>query len=380
MKQFLSRMLTAILAALMATSFTACNQTDTDHNTNTAETNTATDTTVPQMTEEDYKACSLLGVESAYPDKPVILTYQTPANEIMGEVTYDEFRYYEALYTSYFDNGDTSYWDSNPDMIARVDSLIKAELQRNYAVRAECESYGILLTEAEVTALDREIAELVFAFGGRETFDSALTAYGMTPYFYLLQSETEELYRKLSAYYEESGIILTSDEDIRAMLDTDDYIRAKHILIKNDAGDDFEANLALANDILTKLQNGEDFDALMKAHSEDVDATGELNGPDGYYFFRGEMEESFENAAFALKEGELSGIVTSAYGYHIIYRLEKDASYLDANLSSIKTAYEQLRFYQLLDDVVADWETVLCEGYETYIDPIFAKIDAPSAS
>jgi parvulin-like peptidyl-prolyl isomerase len=235
-------------------------------------------------------------------------------------------------------------------------------------------------TEEELSELDRSLAELVYALGGREAFDRTLTLYHMTPYLYYTQTQTEMLYEKLNTYYLESGMILTSNEDVRALLDTDEYVRAKHILITNDAGDDHEANLATAKDILARLQNGEDFDLLMKEYSEDVNAEGAPNGPDGYYFFRGEMDESFENASFALKEGEFSDIVTSAYGYHIILRLEKEAEYMDTNLSSIKTAYAQLRFYQLLDEVVADWETLPCESYADYADPVFTGTSGKAAS
>ena len=377
MKLALSRIIAAMLSLLMLVPFTACQSADKKEEAATTE---SVATTADTMTEEDYNACSIANAPTSYPDAPPILTFKNASGEVVGEVLNDEFQYYQSRYKENFDSGDHSFWEDNPDMATRVEALIWAELCRNYAVRHECERYGIGFSEEELSELDRSLAELVYALGGREAFDRTLTLYHMTPYLYYTQTQTEMLYEKLNTYYLESGMILTSNEDVRALLDTDEYVRAKHILITNDAGDDHEANLATAKDILARLQNGEDFDLLMKEYSEDVNAEGALNGPDGYYFFRGEMDESFENASFALKEGELSDIVTSAYGYHIILRLEKEAEYMDTNLSSIKTAYAQLRFYQLLDEVVADWETLPCESYADYADPVFTGTSGKAAS
>ena len=53
---------------------------------------------------------------------------------------------------------------------------------------------------------------------------------------------------------------------------------------------------------------------------------------------------------------------------------------MDANLSSIKSAYAQLRFYQLLDEVVTDWETLPCESYADYADPVFTGTSGKAAS
>lgn len=65
------------------------------------------------------------------------------------------------------------------------------------------------------------------------------------------------------------------------------------------------------------------FDQLMKEHSEDE---GLIANPDGYHAGKGQMVPPFEEAALALKEGEVSGIVESDYGYHILLRLPIDAA------------------------------------------------------
>ncbi|MFR4088407.1 MAG: peptidylprolyl isomerase [Dysosmobacter sp.] len=87
---------------------------------------------------------------------------------------------------------------------------------------------------------------------------------------------------------------------------------------------------AKADDLLKQLQAITDpteleskFDELMKANSED---TGLESSPDGYVFSAGKMVEAFESATRSLEPGQLSGIVESDYGYHIILRLDPATS------------------------------------------------------
>lgn len=65
-----------------------------------------------------------------------------------------------------------------------------------------------------------------------------------------------------------------------------------------------------ACEVLEKAKAGEDFDELIRRYSEDGKAT--------YSFGKGEMDEAFEKAAFNLGTGEISDIVETQYGYHII--------------------------------------------------------------
>lgn len=92
-------------------------------------------------------------------------------------------------------------------------------------------------------------------------------------------------------------------------------VEASHILIR--FGDDKEAAKAKAEAILADLKNGADFATVAKEKSEDP-GSGAKGGDLGR-FGRGRMVKPFEDAAFALKKpGELSGLVESQFGYHIL--------------------------------------------------------------
>ncbi len=70
-----------------------------------------------------------------------------------------------------------------------------------------------------------------------------------------------------------------------------------------------------AQEVMRKLKSGEKFETMAQLYSEDVSAQ---NGGDLGILERGKMIPEFENAAFALKEGEISEIIRSPYGIHII--------------------------------------------------------------
>ena len=361
-KKIASRGITAVLCAALLCGMTACKGSDEG---DSGAKNTAAVTEAHTLTPEEYEAYSFANVKSAFPDIPYVFAFDHGDGTADDTVTYDEYRYYQLLYKTYYEGDDDSYWTLYPDMFTRVTEMYNTEIRRNHTVFAECEKYGLLLNEEEQTALDRKSAEFVAAFGGPDYFREALDPYYMTEYFFHYQTELELLYEKLETYYRENGTILTSDDDVRALLDTDAFVRCKHILIKNDTGEDPGENRALAQSLLDRIHAGEDFDTLMNEYTEDPGIRSE---PGGYYFFRGEMEQTFENTSFALGVGEISEVVESSYGYHIIWRCEKEAAYMDANLQTIKDTYLALAFYQVLDAVSEGWSIVPSEQYETLRD------------
>ena len=92
-------------------------------------------------------------------------------------------------------------------------------------------------------------------------------------------------------------------------------VRASHILLKLEGKDEKQVQ-ALADDIAKKAKAGADFAALAKQYSEDE--SNNMNGGDLDYFGRGRMVAEFEQAAFAMKSGEISNPVKTAFGFHII--------------------------------------------------------------
>lgn len=134
------------------------------------------------------------------------------------------------------------------------------------------------------------------------------------------------------------GVIKPSDQDVRAWLsqntkkvdakyqeekhrytNLEPQVQARHILIKMAADADQatkESAFKKAEQLLNRARKGEDFATLARAHSEDVGSA--RSGGDLGYNPRGRMVKAFDDAQFALKPGQLSDIVESEFGFHII--------------------------------------------------------------
>jgi len=103
-----------------------------------------------------------------------------------------------------------------------------------------------------------------------------------------------------------------------------EQIRARHILLKADSAaepEQAQAARAQAVALLEQISSGEDFAALAKKYSQD-EATAAAGGDLGF-FGRGVMVGPFDQAAFALQPGEVSAVVETQFGYHIIMLEEK---------------------------------------------------------
>ena len=226
-----------------------------------------------------------------------------------------------------------------------LDSAVMYELISEKA-RAEGLSFSV---DAQ-KSLANGLVSMASQAGSDELLEHTLWANALTQDLFSRQFEASDLYNQLqNLLYGEGAAEYPADEQVLAYAQDElGYYKAKHILLKtvdtskpitdedgNQTGeyeplDDavVAEKKALAEDLVSQLQAAADkaalFDQLMAEYSEDTDSSGNLNGPDGYTAAPGQMVAPFEEAAKALAVGEVSGIVESPYGYHIILRLPLD--------------------------------------------------------
>ncbi|GGE72868.1 peptidylprolyl isomerase [Priestia taiwanensis] len=177
------------------------------------------------------------------------------------------------------------------------------------------------VTDAEI---DEEIKKVKEQTG--EKFDMALKQAGLKDEAALKKFLNGQLL--IQKAIEES---LTEEE-----LNTP-KVKVSHILIQTE-GKDAAAAEAKAKEIKAKVDAGEDFATLAKEHSED-DGTKEKGGDVGT-IVPGQMVPEFEAAALKLKTGEVSDLVKSKFGYHIIKATER-TEYSELSEAEQKAAKEQ---------------------------------------
>ncbi|HBO91397.1 MAG TPA: hypothetical protein DD460_11675 [Acidobacteria bacterium] len=127
---------------------------------------------------------------------------------------------------------------------------------------------------------------------------------------------------------------------------TPEQVRASHILFNSEGADEV-ALLAKAESVLAEARAGADFADLAEQYSDDTGSAslgGDLN-----YFGRGQMVPAFETAAFGLMPGEISGLVQSDFGLHIIKVVDKQEAF-NRPLDEVRDQIaDQLQWQQALD-------------------------------
>ena len=213
-----------------------------------------------------------------------------------------------------------------------LDGLIDRTL-----LRVEAEAVGIQIQDSVTQWYFNQFAT---AMGGEAALDNILKSESMS------RSDLERLIREdlfVRAFVETkvAGPPEVSDSVARAYFEnnprdfwTQDSVRARHIILRASQSDtpaDIEKKRQTLRDLRARALKGESFAELARKYSEDPAAS--RGGDLGYFSYR-DMVGAFSDAAFALKPGQLSDVVETRFGYHLIK--------LEDKKSSRKLQYEEI--------------------------------------
>jgi peptidyl-prolyl cis-trans isomerase SurA len=166
-------------------------------------------------------------------------------------------------------------------------------------------------------------------------------------------------------------------KDHQADLWQDGKVKARHILFIAERGSSEKIRrekLQLAKNVLKEIRKGNDFAELAMQYSEDVSAS---EGGDVGYVERGKMVPEFEDAVFSLKKDQVSDIVETEYGYHII-KAEEVLLGKTLNLKDSKDRIYQILAMQKQQQAYEDWMKELKES--AYIEKTLFEADSENLS
>lgn len=300
-----------------------------------------------------------------YQEEQYLANYGQAAITV-GEYTvnYDLYRYF---YLNYSDELRAQHTENGNVNTAALDAHIRAHIAEAvcglYGTVSLADDYGITPSDGDVRAAAIEYVDAIKAYYKENKLDFAaeLSANYLTEDMFIFLMSLDSLEDKLfAALVQDGGAIEDDDEKLLTILAGDEFVRAKQIFIENDKGESVDDNRAIAEEALAAYLDGEPLDTLIGRYSEDL-----AMPVDGYYFTRMEMIEAFETAAFALRDGEVSPVVESEEGFHIILRLPKDEAYLQENFADLKSQYQTSAFYRMIDaraDALRATETAYVRG------------------
>lgn len=238
--------------------------------------------------------------------------------------------------------------------VAKEQAMDNAVVNALYIEVAE--AAGLVLTQEEEDYVTTTKDRFVASYGSESAYKKFLKENKISDDFIDMMCRSTVYYQKIGSEVTKDLVIEETDkkaffEEHSTEFDSEIW-KAKHILISTkDAetdqprtAEEIAAAKSLAEELLARAKNGEDFDALMKEYSEDP---GLETSPDGYVFGRGEMVPEFENATVSAGIGEIA-FCESDFGYHIIMRMP-------LGYDDVQDTIENRLVADLIDEQVMAW-------------------------
>jgi parvulin-like peptidyl-prolyl isomerase len=258
--------------------------------------------------------------------------------------------------------------NQNPDSVPPLDDPQYEALEKNIMdsiiVLKVLQKYGkengFAVTDAEI---DEEYSKIIENYPSQEDFEKDLADKKISKSFLREQISDQMLRDKI--FNDVTKDIIVSEEEIKdyygendeTLFQVPEQKKVSHILIKFDVpeGETIDDEIKSEarkqiEDIEQQLEDGADFAELATQYSQDT--LSAENGGDIGFISRGQTVAEFEDAAFALKAGEVSPIVETYYGYHLIKVLEEQ----DAYIKSFDEVRETIETYLLNNKQIELWQ------------------------
>lgn len=240
------------------------------------------------------------------PDKNVVLFTAKKFTVTVGDVA-------EVIQNT-MGNAASQLAGRDPDTLKSAALRAAVQIGERRLLMAEAEAAKVSVSPEE---LNKALAGQYEKAGGEDKFLAMLKTNNVDAAFFKKMVSEEQT---ISKYLEANvfNTISVGEDELQKAYAADKTTTVRHILLMTQGkpASEIPAIRKKMEDILARVKNGEDFAALAKEFTEDPGS--KENG--GLYenFPRGMMVKPFEDAAFTVPVGEISGIVETKYGFHIL--------------------------------------------------------------
>ncbi len=221
-----------------------------------------------------------------------------------------------ALYEAVIANSDTNI--TTDELIRQHETLLVFAASKN-----------IVVDDVEADKIDA----LIHSIKKTGTYEQQLKTYNTSDKAYRDYIKSAVLLQKAALYTPEMP-----DDDKALEYAKENFVRVKHTIVET---------AEEAAEVLERISGGEEFEKVVADTTFDS-----MDIETGYVFTKGEMVKEFEDASFALAEGQVSGIIPSSYGYHIIKRYPLVTTTEQDLLAECGTRFKQALVTQLISEEI----------------------------
>ncbi len=320
------------------------------------------------------------------------------------DITFDTFRYYYSYVCSVYGiTPDAVTEDNFKDILSNTVNQIKQE----YVTLKLAEENNIELNDEDKKKIEEQITSIKGKYDSEEAFQDSLKQYYLTIDVLQQMEEMSALYQKIAdTLFANGGKYATPLEDFKKVVqDKEQYARAVHILIpycsqaeldeetqktfetldltmKMNAKQQAYGQLdeegqkkckeeakKVAEDVLKKALDGEDFTELIKQYGWDPGMESD-EYKDGYYIRpESNFVQEFKDAAFKLKEDEITSelVENESYGYFIIKRLPVDMKYVEDHFEMLVKEYDAPKVKEVYSEYQEKMEVTYSDEYNALV-------------